>query len=253
MRIKRTQPQGFTLLEMLVATVIGIMVVAGSVILFIGGIRLSLGMQATSHALRSGANGIDRLRLELTEATAYQLPDDSEPFTPWNDSLLGSSKQYRTQSQLNTAIYLSLPSPRAMQFRTASTKSLSTPVAVRQTVSRGILLYRGDINGKPNPESGVVLWMWIYVEGQPTSRAMLSKKLSTSSDAVSFRRGNSSGTSLRYRLVQVEKDSYNQARSGLGKDSANLLEASDFAITLLNNVGGSVPESALPAKGSTHP
>ena len=256
MKTKRTQLRGFTLLEMLIATVIGVMVVTGSVILFIGGIRLSLGMQATSHALRSGANGIDRLRLEFTEATAYQLPDDSDPFASWDSSLLGSAKQYHTTTknlEFNTALYLSLPNPRIMQFRTASTKVQSTSVTVRRTVNRGALLYRGDLEGKPNPENGTALWMWTYVEGKPVARVVLSRKLSTAPDAVSFRRGNASGTNLRYRLVQAEKDSYNQARSGLGNDSASLLEASEFAITLLNNTGGSVPESALPAKGSTHP
>ena len=252
--------RGFTLIEMLVAAVIGVLVVTGAVLLFISSVRLSIGMQGTSFALRKGSVGIDQLRLPLREATALQLPDDTGAFLPWSASLLGSASQYQStgklanQSQtLNTAIYLSRPSNRTMQLLIGTGKTQATSIAVRRIVTTGTLLYRADIDGKPNPSSGTYLWMWTYNNGALLSRSILCRKLASTWDAVAFRRGNASGSILRYRLVMAEQDSYNQARSQFGKETSNNLEASDYAISLLNFVGGSVPDITMPTQGNAHP
>jgi len=251
MRERRRTRRGFTLLEMLVATVLGILVVTSAVILFIGGVRLALGMQSTSHALRAGSNGIDRLRVELATATSYLLPSDADPWVPWNDQGLGASKNYLTggkkeDAPLNTAIFLSFPSDRTVQLRTGATTVTNTSLSLRRTVDRGLLLYRGDADGTPNANSGTFLWMRRYTGGSLTSKTVLYRKLSSAVDAVSFRRGNDSGTLLRYRLILAQKDSYSQERTALGQGSATMLEASDYSLSLLNSIGGSVPASALP-------
>lgn len=246
--MRRTQ-SGFTLLEMLVATVLGILVVASAVTLFIGGMRLAIGMQATSHALRAGSSGIDRLRLELMPATSYTLPDDDKPWDSWDNGPLGNAHQYLVTSNnqtLNTAIFLSLPSNHSVQIRTDATTTTSTSMGMRRTTERGILLYRGNNDGSVNANSGTFLWMRSYANGTLTAKSVLYRKLSSSADAVSFRRGNASGTLLRYRLVLAQKDAYNQERTVLGKNNSNLLETSDYSLTLLNSIGGNVPSSALP-------
>lgn len=251
MSARRRKSSGFTLLEMLVATVLGILVVTSAVILFIGGVRLALGMQSTSHALRAGSNGIDRLRVELSTATSFMLPSDSDPWVPWSDVWLGASNNFlngrkQDSATLNTAIFLSFPSDRTVQLRTSATTVSNTSLSLRRTMDRGLLLYRGDANGSPNATSGTFLWMRRYTGGSLTSKTVLYRKLSSAVDAVSFRRGNDSGTLLRYRLLLAQKDSYAQERTALGQGSATMLEASDYSLSLLNSIGGSVPASALP-------
>lgn len=246
------------MLELLVATVIGTLVIVGSVLLFLGGVRLSLGMQATSHALRTGSSGVDRLRLELEESTAMQLPDDTEPLAKWPAQNLGQVNQYLSEDPadkkhtLSTAVFVSQAGTRSLAFRTSVSQQQTLTIASRVSPTKGSLLYRGDSSGAPAPSNGRFLWQWSYSNGAVVSKTVLYRKLAPTWDAVTFRRGSTSGQVLRYRLLLVEKDSYNRERSAIGNAPDTALDASDYAINLLNYAGEAVPPTALPAQGA-HP
>lgn len=244
------------MLEVLVATVLSALVVVGAVLIFIGGVRLSLGMQASSHALRTGSTSIDRMRQGLEEATAVLLPDDAPPLLQWPIALLGNQSQYQTTHDsvtLNTGLYISLTGTKSLPFRTSASQVTSLTTADRKVATRGALLYRGDALGNPAPSQGTFLWQWSYENGVVVSKTVLYRKLSTQWDAVAFRRGSQSGQVLRYRLILTEKDSYQQERSSLGSGHGSDLDTSDYAITLLNHAGEGVPTTALPIAGGGHP
>jgi type II secretory pathway pseudopilin PulG len=248
--------RGHSMLEILVATVIGAIVIVGAVLIFTGGIRLSLGLQASSHALQNGSSSIDRMRQGLEEATAVQLPDDAAPQTPWPSALLGAQSHYQVQqgsTTLNTGLYISLTSPQSLAFRTSATQLSTVAIANRRTVTRGALLYRGDSQGNPAPSNGTFLWQWAYENGAVTAKTVLYRKLASTWDAVAFRRGSQSGQVLRYRLLLIDKDSYQQDRSAVGANHESALETSDYAISLLNYAGESVPVAALPTAAGGHP
>lgn len=244
------------MLEVLVAAVLGAIVIVGALLIFTGGIRLSLGLQAGSHALQNGSSSIDRMRQGLEEATAVQLPDDDAPLTPWSSALLGSQSHYQVQqgnTTLNTGLYVSLTTPQSLSFRTSATQLSTADIANRRSVTRGALLYRGDSQGTPAPSNGTFLWQWGYENGVVTSKTVLYRKLASTWDAVAFRRGSQSGQVLRYRLLLVDKDSYQQDRSALGANHESALETSDYAISLLNYAGEGVPSAALPTATGGHP
>ena len=244
------------MLEVLVAAVIGAIVVVGAVLIFTGGLRLSLGLQASSHAMKNGSSSIDRMRQGLEEATAVLLPDDSAPRTPWPSTLLGAQSHYQVQqgsTTLNTGLYISLTTPQSLSFRTSATQLTTADIANRRSITRGALLYRGDSQGTPAPSNGTFLWQWSYENGVVTAKTVLYRKLAANGDAVAFRRGSQSGQVLRYRLLLVEKDSYQQDRSAVGTNHESALETSDYAISLLNYAGESVPGAALPTATGGHP
>ncbi len=251
----RKYTRAHSMLELLVATVIATLVVVGSILLFIGGVRLSLGMQATSHSLRTGSSSTDRMRQRLEEATAVQLPDDADPLTVWPEKSLGKSETYQSsqgKQTLNTAVFLSLPSTQNLIFRTSAKQTQTLAVTGRRIQTRGMLLYRGDISGTPAPSTGGYLWQWLYENGAVVSKTAIYRKLSPTWDAVTFRRGDQNGSVLRYRVLLVEKDSYNNERSALGAASGTTLETSDSTVALLNNDGTALPIWALPNDG-VHP
>jgi type II secretory pathway pseudopilin PulG len=244
------------MLEILVATVLASLVIVGAVVIFIGGVRLSLGMQARSHALRKGSTSIDRMRQGLEEATAILLPEDAAPLLQWPSALLGNRNQYQVTQNgvtLNTGLYISETGTKSLPFRTSATQVSSLTTVDRKKATRGALLYRGDALGTPNPSQGTFLWQWSYENGVVVSKTLLYRKLSTQWDAVAFRRGSQSGQVLRYRLVLTEKDSYQQESSALGSGPESDLDASDYAITLLNHAGEGVPTTALPLATGGHP
>lgn len=251
----RKYTRAHSMLELLVATVIATLVIVGSLLLFLGGVRLSLGMQATSHSLRTGSSGTDRMRQRLEEATAVQLPDDADPLVVWPATRLGKPDKYQSSQggqTLNTAVFISLTNTRNMIFQTSAKQTQSVAITSRRTQTRGMLLYRGDPGGIPAPSNGRFLWQWLYENGAVVSKIPLYRKLAPNGNAVSFRRGMQSGSMLLYRVLLVEKDSYNNERSALGAASGTTQETSDSAVTLLNNDGTALPDMALPSQG-VHP
>ncbi|WP_395144183.1 hypothetical protein, partial [Armatimonas sp.] len=127
----RKYTRAHSMLELLVATAIATLVIVGSLLLFIGAVRLSLGMQATSHSLRSGSSSTDRMRQRLEEATAVQLPDDADPLTVWPDRRLGKPDKYQSsqgKQTLNTAVFVSLTNTQNMIFRTSAKQTQSLEI-----------------------------------------------------------------------------------------------------------------------------
>jgi hypothetical protein len=262
MAVKR----GSSIMELLLACISAVLVLTGGILLFLSGVRLTVKSQATSHAMRSGSSSIDRLRIQLSEATAFVLPEKEESVNSgssklWSSSL-GSISQYQSknpkseQEILLTAVYLALPSPHNVTVQLGASKSQTLALPTRSKATQGVLLYRGTEYGKPDSRSGTSLWMWRYDNGKLISKNSLTNRLSESWDAVAFRR-DTGGISnlLRYRLVTAEKDTSNQESSQFG--SKNTLSGtnagSDYAITLLNFGDGAIPSATFPVNGAEKP
>lgn len=256
MRQPLRRRRAFTSLELLVATVLGTLVIVGAVLLFLSGVRLSMGMQASSHTLRNGSSSVERMRLSLEEATAVTLPDDSAPHALWPQTALGPTSNYLTAwggRQVSTAVFASQLGTRTLRLRTDASTLQNLAIPLRSVVNRGVLIYRGNTDGTPNPSSGTFLWQWSYEDGVIVRKTVLYRKLSSRPEAVAFRRGSTSGQVMRYRLLLAEKDSYQRDMTVAGGGSHNDLEASDLAVSLLNHAGESVPATALPTGGGSHP
>jgi type II secretory pathway pseudopilin PulG len=259
----RLRQNGHTMLEMLVAMVSATLVLTSALLLFLGGIRVSTKTQASSHALRIGSSGVDRMRLDLSEAVVFILPDkqaenDDDDDGDWSNGRLGSASHYTTQNpndhrqSLNTAVFVALPTPQDVTLRTGASQTQTVALPSRRRVTRGLLIYRGDSSGKPAADDGTFLWAWRYENGTNVSRTVLYRRLSCQWDAVVFRRDVSQRNLLRYRLVQADKDTYNSERTQFGTSSVENLESSDFAIAMLNYAGGAAPLTALPTNGGNN-
>jgi type II secretory pathway pseudopilin PulG len=252
----RVRRKGHSMLELLVAAVVGLLVVVGGLLLFLSGARLSVKLQAGSQALRAGSTGVERMRLVLSEATAALLPTDTAPLASWPAAALGDPDQYLSQdgeTTYATAIYISLPATRTMTFRTGATQTQAVSLPSRSSVTRGALIYRGDSDGHPASTNGTFLWVWSFENQAITAKTVLYRKLAATPGAVAFRRGEGLSPLVRYRLVQAEKDSYGQASSSLGSAPAPSLDTSDYALALLNASGSTVPSSTLPIGAGSHP
>lgn len=254
------------MVELLLACISAVLVLTGGILLFLSGVRLTVKSQATSHAMRSGSSSIDRLRIQLSEATAFVLPEKEESVNSGSSKLwsanLGSISQYRSQDPnsskdtLLTAVFLALPSPHNVTVQIGASKSQSLALPRRSRATQGVLIYRGTEYGKPAPSSGTSLWMWSYDNGKLVSKSALTNRLSESWDAVVFRRDTGGSSNLLYyRLVTAEKDTNSQENSLFG--SKNTLSGSnsgsDYAITLLNYGDGAIPSAAFPVNGAEKP
>ena len=260
--------RGSSIMELLIACISAVLVLTGGILLFLSGIRLTVKSQATSHAMRTSSSSVDRLRIQLSEATAFVLPEREELGNKGNgssklwSSSLGKISQYQsrnptTESEvLLTAVFLALPSPHNVTVQISASKSQSLALPTRSKATRAVLLYRGTEYGEPAPSSGTSLWMWSYDNGKLISKSALTNRLSESWDAVAFR-GDTGGISnlLRYRLITAEKDTTNQENSQFG--SKNTLSGtnagSDYAIMLLNYGEGTITSETYPASGESHP
>lgn len=267
--MRRSIRRGHSITELLIACVSATLVLTGGCLLFLAGTRLTVKSQATNHAMRAGSSNIDRLRIQLSEACAFVLPDktdnsnegggNTKDVKGWSDSRLGSHQRYLVNNVNNakdiyaTGVFLALPRSHNVTLRVSAKQTQTVALPSRLKASRGVLLYRGDREGNPAPRSGTSLWMWHYESGKLVSRLNITNRLSTGWDAVLFRRDRSNPDLLRYRILYAEKDTENQLRTQLGTLSSSSLEGSDYAVALLNYGEGTIPAEALPASGGNHP
>ena len=209
--------QGFTLVEVGLASALMSLIFTASILLFMNASRNVNKLRSGLAAARAAGHVQQFLSLELEEAYGFVLPDDTVATagTTWN-SALGSTSNYRSSnttseagwsSQINTALYVLQPASGSASVQNSSGSAVVLSGA-DQPVDRGVttvtntaLIFRGNPNGTANPAYGTCLWLWRYTSGSRTEMRLLSDTISTAWNAVSFVRTSGSRRSVIAKIV----------------------------------------------------
>ncbi len=159
---------------------------------------------------KSAGNSLQALVDEVSEGASATLPND----VAWDAGsrvgfLSDNPGDAGWPAQLETACYLALPPRSALVVKGgAGNISLGTASGIpdrRQTITRSVLLFRGESDGRASAVAGKYLWAWYFEGGVKTSERVLARNLAPAWNALSFTHSPVNSTnSLVVKLVTSE-------------------------------------------------
>ncbi|MGC4046301.1 MAG: hypothetical protein QM758_21130 [Armatimonas sp.] len=250
-----------TVIEFLVATALMTAVFMATMEMFVQTGRSAQRLIASGNASQESQKTMQLVAEELREAVIITLPTD----TGTNAWSFGTASQYQSTrpsgtewsswaASLNTGIYMMLPATTTAKVSAVNgsevTLSNADAVVDRMSTSltRSILIFRGNPDGSVNPSYGTCLWAW-YFERQgsnvvKTRERLLSKFVSSEWNAVTFARQSTGLTkSITVKIVASEW-SLDGIQSSESKDKVSKLPGR--SVLIRNSPLGAIVNPIIP-------
>lgn len=217
----RRRRGGFTLAELMVAMSVFALLTLGVISLFITMLRLCGSVQGATSASLDAANAVGRVTNSLREARTFTLMDGGAFGTTYD--AIDANGIYVAV----TGIRISFPAPvTTVAVTTPSTAAValsgSDALWNRKGAGQTLDFYRANLDGTPNPRTGVCLWASGTENGQPVNGPVI-KSIAPTLDAVQFIQPNMpDGVTPLANEVKVKITSayYDPARGYTSSDSA---------------------------------
>lgn len=218
-RLKRTA-QGFTLLEVLFATMLMSLILTGVVDLFLTASKLTVRANAIANTGLSSANAVQQILKDTREAEALRLPGDLSTLGP--NSIVGFqplpgytniATSYETTvngQPVLTAMEINVPPSKSYSVLDSGGNSIAmdgssgAKLVYDRTMANSdwILFYRGDADHTPDPAAGKFLWKYQHSTG--ATSAVCRSIATKAADAVQFIQPTNSKTEVAVKVVSSE-------------------------------------------------
>lgn len=248
------QKRGFTLLEVLIASLLMVLILFGTITLFGSAGATAAKVRAAKEAAASSAQAIQRVCDDIKEAYAASLPSSVKTLSSatWEP---GNSSRYISSTGKNTGIYLYNPP--------SATAPVHGGLTIMDRSGKGqpyCLIYRGNEDESADPNNGAYLWKQ-YVSDNHRER--IASNIASSPDAVQFKILSSGLTrSVEVKIVCGEHSPIigEQTSDNTGKGSLVLKVAGrtvslrNAALSSLGVVNGGIgPADGPPAPPTPSP
>jgi type II secretory pathway pseudopilin PulG len=230
---RRKYAAAFTLLEAMISLGIMSVLMLASMDIFVNSLRMTSRSSAEVFASQDAAVAMRRVQDQVRESLWLALPDSNDAYDTsghlyFNDELasfpslsnyLLSPQQYfmATDSTktytADTALFLATPTvDNAPTFNTSSQNgvtpsNLTIPYSLydrTQPNNGGILYYRADANGTPDPVAGTCFWELSSGANPTTNKALISSVDTKTWNAVQFERPVLGGNTPAQYEVEVK-------------------------------------------------
>jgi hypothetical protein len=209
---------------------------------------------------KSAGNSLQALVDEVSEGASAVLPNDPAWDAGARAGFLSNNPgDAGWPAQLETACYLALPPRTALTVKGAAGNiALGTASGIpdrRQTLTRSVLLFRGESDGRASPVAGTYLWAWYFEGGVKTSERVIARNLAPAWNALSFTRSTVNSTSsLVVKLVTAEwapgRNASSDNNDATGKPVSLV---SGRSLTLRNTPLNNAPLPILPTGANLPP
>jgi prepilin-type N-terminal cleavage/methylation domain-containing protein len=241
-RPKSASQQGFTLLEVLLATVLISLILAGVVDLFLTSSKLTVRANAIANTGLSSANAVQQIMKDTREAEAMRLPSDAAflPLPGYSNVSTSYEASANNQTVL-TALELNVPPMQTQSVYDSGGHSITLDGTAGSKIiydrtslnSDWILFYRGDANQAPDPFSGQFLWKYQHSTGAitPVCRSVATK----AADAVQFIQPNGVNTEIAVKVVSSEYSLVNGQQTNEESDGTTTSALSGKCVLMRDN------------------
>jgi hypothetical protein len=219
--------------------------------------RSSVRIGSSVDSSKSAGNALQALVDEVSEGASVVLPSE----TAWTGGIAANYLSLNPgdagwPAQINAACYVVLP-PRGGAVVRGTSGSITIPPANglldrRQTMTRAVLLYRGESDGRVNAVAGTHLWAWYFENGLKTSEQVVARNLAPAWNALSFTRSAvAPSRAITLKLVTSEwapgRNVSSDNNDGSGKPVSLI---SGRSVTLRNTPLTSDPLPPMPTGGN---
>jgi hypothetical protein len=220
---KHEKVQGFTLVEVTVATGLTLLLFFAALTVYVAATRLTVSNGAACYAATDAANVVQHTVEDAEEASWIALPGDPG----WTSPGTAPASAFQTIDKgtaLFTGVELVFPATAAVTVQDAGGAALTvSPVPYNRSLSPSpspLWIYRADSDGTPDAALGKYLWLMGTERGQAVSKALTGSLNSQFLNAVQFSRPvTASGPpqalpyQLQIKLVSTYYSSFAQAQT----------------------------------------
>ncbi|MBV9850327.1 MAG: prepilin-type N-terminal cleavage/methylation domain-containing protein [Armatimonadetes bacterium] len=179
--------RGFTLVEVLVATVLASLLMMGTMDLYMTSARTTLKVNARVAASQDAANAVQQVIQLTREAQSFSLPSETTFVVP-TGLPAGSYQTSLGGEPIYAALELLQPATTATTV--TNTAGVAVPIAPLNRQGAGaarLLFYRADADGTPDANAGKCLWEYsVQDSGASVNRAVCKSIDAGAPNAVQF-------------------------------------------------------------------
>jgi prepilin-type N-terminal cleavage/methylation domain-containing protein len=241
-RRSRACRQGFTLLEVLFATVLMSLILAGVVDLFLAASKLTVRANAIEDTGQSSANAVQQVLKDTREAEALRLPSDPTFLPlPGYTSVATCYETSANGQTVLTALELAVPPAQTQSVldsggHTITLNGVAGAGLLYDRTSANsdwLLYYRGNANQAPNPSTGQFLWKYQHSTGAitPVCRSVATK----ATDAVQFIQPTGVNTEVAVKVVSSEYSLVNGQQTNEESDGTTTSSLSGKCVLMRDN------------------